>query len=58
MIEREARVPAERALAGLAMRAVGGAGERLITPRERASAGRRTVVVTEMTVVERVRHRR
>jgi hypothetical protein len=49
---------AERALAGLAMRAVGGAGERLITPRERAAAVRRTVVVTETTVVERMRQRR
>ena len=49
---------AERALAGLAMRAVGGAGERLITPRERATAVRRTVLVTETTVVERMRQRR
>jgi len=53
-----ASIAAERALAGLAMRAVGGAGERLITPRERATAVRRTVVLTETTVVERVRHRR
>ncbi len=53
-----ASIAAERALAGLAMRAVGGAGERLITPHERAAAVRRTVVVTETTVVERMRHRR
>ena len=53
-----ASMAAERALAGLAMRAVGGAGERLITPRERAAAVRRTVVVTETTVVERMRQRR
>ncbi len=53
-----ASMAAERALAGLAMRAVGGAGERLITPRERATAVRRTVVVTETTVVERMRQRR
>ncbi len=53
-----ASIAAERALAGLAMRAVGGAGGRLITPRERAAAVRRTVVMTETTVVERVRHRR
>lgn len=53
-----ASMAAERALAGLAMRAVGGAGERLIAPRERAAAVRRTVVVTETTVVERLRHRR
>ena len=53
-----ASIAAERALAGLAMRVVGGAGERLITPRERATAVRRTVVVTETTVVERMRHRR
>lgn len=53
-----ASIAAERALAGLAMRAVGGAGGRLITPRGRAAAVRRTVVVTETTVVERVRRRR
>ena len=53
-----ASIAAERALAGLAMRALGGAVERLITPRERAAAVRRTVVVTETTVVERMRHRR
>ena len=53
-----ASIAAERALAGLAMRVVGGAGERLIAPRERATAVRRTVVFTEMTVVERVRQRR
>lgn len=51
-------IAAERALASLAMRAVGGAGERLITPPERAAAVRRTVIITEMTVVERTRHRR
>ncbi len=53
-----ASMAAERALASLAMRAMGGAGERLITPRERATATRRTVVVMETTVVERVRRRR
>lgn len=52
-----ATVAAERALAGLALRAVGDAGSRVITPRERATAIRRTVV-TEVTVVERVRRRR